>query len=88
VTALLIIALVWVGSAVLVVPYLLNVAGAEVQQATAKSPQPNAKLPGEYAGKPFSDAASLLIVERATVLPQIADSRTQATDGAKHLVEA
>jgi hypothetical protein len=65
--ALWIIALVWLGSAVLVVPYLLHVAKIEAEQAMSQQPKSNLSLPSEYTGSFVADAGRLLVVGRDAV---------------------
>lgn len=86
-TALLIIALVWVGSAALVVPYLLHVSKVDVEQATSQSLTSDLPSAEKCAGSPRADPSILPAVD-GQALAQIAGSTAQGTDHAKMRVAA
>jgi hypothetical protein len=84
-TALLFVALGWVGSSVLIVLYLLRVAKVEVEQASSKSPKVDHAWPGEDTGRPTHDTG---LLANRTVARQGAEARLGAVPEAKVLVEA
>jgi hypothetical protein len=82
VTVLLIILLVWVGSAALVVPYLLHVSKLEVEQTTSQSPTLDLPPPDKCADSSTDDPRTLPAVDERA-MPQIAGSTAQGADQAK-----
>lgn len=78
-TALLLLLALWVGSAVLIVPYLLHVANVELERAALHSQKPMV-LRAEHGARPLHEASAVLL--------QSADTSAQVGERAKVMVKA
>jgi uncharacterized membrane protein YsdA (DUF1294 family) len=61
VIALMIMLALWVGSALLVIPYLMHVGKQQVQQAAMRSPEPTVEVHAASAGEVGLPSAPFLL---------------------------